>query len=257
MIFETHAHYDHRRFNKNREELLKQVLDSGVDYIINPAIPFESNFTMREKLGSFEQIWFATGIHPAYIPVDEMQDDMRLMHLRKFTKDSRTVAIGETGLDYYHSTVGKERQELWFRRQIELAQEVKLPLILHVRDADEDALNILNDYHFHEFAGILHCFHGNRILAEEYINRGFLLGIGGTLTYPDMDEFCQAVREVPLEKMVLETDAPFLTPDGWDEKPNSSLSLTYIAEQIALLKGITQEEVIESTYKTAKLLFRI
>lgn len=235
MIFDIHAHYDHKRFNSNRDDILKEIYNNDIIKVVNPAISYDSNFIMQEKLINYPYIYFAVGIHPKMIiqKTHKNEDIQREQSLRSLINKSRVVAIGETGLDYHYSTEFKDRQTLWFHKHIQISQDMKLPLILHIREADNDAINILKQYFFNSNAGIVHCFNGNYQLAKTYLDMGFLLGIGGTITYSDMHDLHNVIRCVPLSSIVLETDAPFVKPLGWIGK-NNSLSLPLIIKTLLI-----------------------
>ncbi|MGN1411275.1 MAG: TatD family hydrolase [Oscillospiraceae bacterium] len=258
MIFDTHTHYDYKNFNLNRDVLLNEMYQKGITKIVNPAISFDSNITMREKLEKYPWIFFTTGIHPKYITEEQYvgEDIQHEKAIREFAKDIRTVAIGETGLDYHYSQVFKERQAFWFRKQINIALDTNLPLILHIREADEDAIKILKDYPFKENFGIVHCFNSSYEIAKTYIDMGFLLGIGGTITLLDKEYLRDVVKNIPLESIVLETDAPFIKPLNW-EGSNTSLSLPIVAQTIADVKKIPIESVYQKTFDTASKLFNV
>lgn len=258
MIFDTHAHYDHKRFNSTRDNLLNELYSNNIVKVVNPAIDYESNFTMQETLQDYSWIYFAVGIHPKMITQENHnnEDIEREESLRNLVKTSRVVAIGETGLDYHYSTEFKSRQILWFHKQIQISQDTKLPLILHIREADNDAINILKEYSFNQNAGIVHCFNGDYQLAKTYLDMGFLLGIGGTITYPDMYELQNVIKNIPLSSIVLETDSPFVKPLGWIGK-NNSLSLPLTIKSIADIKNVDYQTVEDITFENASKLFKI
>lgn len=255
MIFDTHAHYDHKRFNSTRNVLLNQIFDCGITKIINPAISYESNFSMREKLKDYPFIKFAVGIHPNKVSLNDnnIQELQKEDTLRKLSLESRTVAIGETGLDYYYTTDFKEKQIFWFRKHIDIAKNNSLPLILHIREATQDSINILREYSF-EKTGVVHCFNEDYKIAKYYLDMGFLLGIGGSITYPEMKNLRDVVKYIPLESILLETDAPFVKPLGWNGK-NNSLSLSLIIKTIAEVRGISREKIENQTFENATKLF--
>lgn len=229
--------------------------------MVNPAIDFESNVVMREKLREYEQVFYAAGIHPNKIEMWSLEEDKEKENaIRNWAKEERTVAIGETGLDYYRieDPVIHKREEIWFRKQIELAIEMDLPIILHIRssdarNADEDAIKILKEYRKHKLKGVVHCFGAHPEYANEYLDMGFYLGIGGLITIED--KLRAAINEIPLDRILLETDAPFVRPIGFAGINNSS-SIPVIASEIAMLKGISIEEVEKETTKNALKLFR-
>lgn len=257
-IFNTHEHLDHKRYNKNREELIEQMHNIGIDYVIVPAISYETNFSMREKLNEYDWIYYAVGIHPARLNDVDIENKEIKENLYSLAQGSKAVAIGECGLDYYHVKDREDReiQKKWFRYQIELAEQVGKPLVLHIRDADRDGIKILKSYH-RKFNGVCHCFCSSYRWAKKYIKLGFYLGIGGSITYEGKvyKKLRKALEKIPLEYIVIETDGPFLSPLGYIDRPNSSLSLPIIIEKIAEIKGVSSETVADITYTNAMILF--
>ncbi len=267
MYIDSHAHYDLKCFNKDRHELLTKMHESGLEYIINPAIGYDSNNHMMEKLALYDWIYYAIGIHPNTVGIDDSVDEKWMEHLTELANHKKVVAIGETGLDYHRLTSDEtgcldwdftkkiHRQKQWFHRLIKLALSTDLPLILHIRDAHADAFEIMQQYEFpSENAGVVHCFCGDPDIAARYIDMGFYLGIGGRITQ-DEPEIKAAVRNVPLSSIVLETDAPYVMPEGATGKRNTSDNIPMIAEAISRIKNISVEEVFYITNNNSKKLF--
>ena len=271
MYIDTHAHYDMKIFNKDREQLLEMLQNNHVEMVINAATRYESNFTMQEKLAAYDWIHYSAGIHPNHVGITDDVDEIWEKGLRHILSNSnKIVAIGETGLDFYRltrtenneldeiSALKLERQYKWFRKQIELAICKQLPLILHVRDAHLEAIAVLKEYEEDlpsQNIGVVHCFNGDLESAYRYIDMGFYLGIGGLITDIKNQTLRNVVEEIPLSKIVLETDAPYVTPAGAEEKRNSSLNLPIIAQEISRLKDISVEEVENTTTGNAGNLF--
>ncbi len=259
-MIDSHAHYDYIKFDEDRDEILKQCKDAGIDAVINPAITIESNITMRKKLEKFPWIYYGIGIHPKHMTEgDPEKNDAWYEILENSLKGENIVAIGETGLDYAFqlSDIQKEQQKYWFRYLLALGAKKKLPFILHIREAHEDAIPILREYPL-EQSGVVHCFHGDLKTAQIYVEElGLYLGIGGKVTYPEEEDLRNAVAHIPLERILLETDAPFVMPKDCIGKRNTSLNLPTVVETIAELKGISEQEVIEVTTKNVKKLFGI
>lgn len=258
MYIDTHTHYDHYRFGKDYPEVLERIRKDGVKYILNPAIDFSTNAKMYEKLRSYPWIYFAAGIHPSFVGEwDDALDAVWLSGLRECLAHlSRFIAVGELGMDYHHkpAEIVHERQSFWFRRQLALAQEFHKPLILHIREADADGIAILRDYSLLE-SGVVHCYNSDWNTAQQYLEMGLYFGIGGSVTLPDAQVLREAVKQIPLKKIILETDAPFVKPYGWTESLNNSLCIPQVAECIAQIKGITAEEVLSRTMENAETLF--
>ena len=269
-MFDSHVHYDHKRFDRGRDELLQNMHENGLEFCLNAAIGFDSNERMMKLLEKYPWIYFAVGIHPNAVEESAENDDVYTESIYTWTKMERVKAIGETGLDYYRleqfenqdPTIDlenkKERQKEWFRKSLSIAKDTGLPLVLHVRgEVHREALQILDTYKFEGMRGVVHCFHGDINLANEYIRRGFLIGIGGMVTRPGMEELKEAVKEIPLEKILLETDSPFVRPEGVQGKRNTSESLNVIAEEIARIKGEEDEQIGKRLSENAKIVFGI
>lgn len=258
MYIDTHAHYDYAGMREMRETLVPELPAHGIDCVITPAIRFESNYNMRIQL-PFPFVYYSVGIHPKYA-VTMTQDEAaeRLKVLDRLARNSeRTAAVGEAGFDFYWRprTEVLEIQEMLFRGQIELAERHGLPLILHIRNADEDGLRVLRSYPL-TASGVVHCFQGSWETAQKYLALGLKFGIGGAVTYPEAEALRDAVRRMPADALLLETDAPFMRPIGW-EGDNSSLSLPQIAAEIAALRGQTLAEIAQITSENARALFPV
>ncbi len=259
-MIDTHTHYAHGQYDEDREETLKKAFDAGVESLINIAITYESNEQMREMFREYDNIFYTVGIHPCRITEEDCTKwEERLEGLSYFADQEKVVAIGETGLDYFKEQDPKKQeiQRIWFARHIELALSKDLPLVLHVRGegAMKDALEILDRYSLPDHPGVCHCFVGNSKEALEWMNRGFLLGIGGQITHRRVKELRESIGMIPLESILLETDCPFLAPAGYDSKRNGSDALPFIVRVIAQLKQMTEEDVIRESTKNAKHLF--
>lgn len=252
MIFESHAHFDDDAFDEDRDSLLKSLKESGIEYVVNVGASMESTERTHELAKKYPFIYAAVGVHPTdSLPLTEK--DME--RLKELAADEKTVAIGEIGLDYYWDEPDREIQKKWFRRQIELAREVDLPIIIHSRDAAKDTLDILHEMSEGEYRGVMHCFSYSSEIAKEVIKMGFYIGVGGVCTYKNAKKLVEVVEEIPLERILLETDCPYLTPVPFRGKRNSSLYLPYVVEKIAEIKGITTEEVERVTYENGMKLF--
>lgn len=254
MIFDTHAHYDDDAFNEDRSILLSSMRSSGIDKIVNIGADMKSSKTSIELSEKYDFIYAAVGVHPS--DVDSLSaSDMDL--LKEWSALSKVVAIGEIGLDYHYEDTDKAMQKKWFEAQLEVAREVNLPVVIHSRDAAKDTLDIMKAYKANEIGGVVHCYSYGVEMAREYLNMGYYFGIGGVVTFNNSKKLKEVVEYLPLDNIVIETDAPYLSPVPNRGKRNSSLNLTYVVEQIANLKGISVEEVLEATNKNALDLYRI
>ncbi len=250
-IFDTHAHYDDERFDDCRDELLNTLSLNGVGYIINNSTDlFESADKCLKMSDEHNFCYTAVGIHPELVETKEMQlDEVRLRELAKLP---RVVAIGEIGLDYYWSTERKAQQKSVFCRQCELANELGLPVIVHDREAHGDTLDILRKV---RPSGSLHCFSGSREMAQEIVKLGMYIGVGGVVTFNNARKLVETVEAVPLEKLLLETDAPYLSPVPYRGKTCHSAYVYYTAMKIAEIKKVDVSEVLKITSDNAMKLF--
>lgn len=257
-MIDTHVHYTHKRFDNGRDEIVKGLRQKGIEAVVEAAISFESNNDFIEyakKIRPFyDTFYLAVGIHPQCVQEPDLE---RLKQLRDLALEDGVVAVGETGLDYHREGYREDDQKWWFSRQMELAGELRLPLIVHSRMADRDTIEMIHAYANFLQGGVIHCFNSGVEEAAAYVEMGFYLGIGGMVTY-GKEELNQAVREIPLSRIVLETDCPFLMPKSQNrEARNDSYQLPVIVEEIAKMKGISAEEVERVTTANAKALFRI
>lgn len=253
MIFDTHAHYDDEQFHEDRDELLGAVHDGGVGTIVNVGSDVASWEDIRTLVGKHPFIYGAAGVHPD--DVGEL-DEEKFSRLKGILQEEKFVAVGEIGLDYYWDNESHEIQKAWFIRQLDLARELGMPVIIHSRDAAADTFEIMKE-HAEGLGGVIHCFSYSVELAREYVKRGFYIGIGGVVTFKNSRKLKEVVVDTPLESLVLETDCPYLAPVPNRGKRNSSLNLTYVAEEIASLKGVTYEEVVKSTEENARRLYHM
>lgn len=254
MIFDTHAHYDDEQFDKDRDELLASMQACGVEAVTNIGASLATSQNTIELTKKYPFVYGAIGVHPN--EVDELNED-GIAWLKENSALPKIVAVGEIGLDYYWDEPGREVQKKWFLRQLELAREVKLPVVIHSRDAAKDTLDIMKSFHAENLGGVIHCFSYTKEMAREYLNMGFYLGIGGVVTFKNAKKLKEVVEYMPMEQMVLETDCPYLSPVPNRGKRNSSLNLPYVVEEVARLKGISVDEVIEITNRNAKTMYRL
>ena len=253
MIFDTHAHYDDRQFEEDRAELLGSMQEQGVGMIVDAG----SDIASWDKIGQLTEqypfIYGAIGVHPD--EVGEL-DEEKMQRMEKLLSGEKMVAVGEIGLDYYWDKEKRDLQKKWFIRQLELARQLDLPVIIHSREAAADTMEIMKQ-HAKGLDGVIHCFSYSLEQAKEYVNMGFYLGIGGVVTFKNAKKLKEVVGKIPLESLVLETDSPYLAPVPHRGKRNNSQNLVYVAEEIAVLKGVSYEEVVRQTTENAKKLYRL
>ena len=256
MIFETHAHYDDEKFDGDREELIAELREAGIGHVINVGASIESTKTTLELVKKHDFMYAAVGVHPS--DVDGLNEET-FAWLAEQTRLDKTVAVGEIGLDYYWDKEPEvqKNQRIWFQKQMELAREADLPVIIHSRDAAEDTMRIMKEVHAEEIPGVIHCYSYSPEMALEYVKMGYLLGIGGVVTFKNGKKLKETVAKVPIEHLVLETDSPYLSPEPFRGKRNSSLRLKYVVQEIAQLKGISEEEVERITTENAKRFYGI
>ena len=254
MIFDTHAHYDDEQFDEDRDELLASMQACGVEAVTNIGASLATSQNTIELTKKYPFVYGAIGVHPN--EVDELNED-GIAWLKENSALPKIVAVGEIGLDYYWDEPGREVQKKWFLRQLELAREVKLPVVIHSRDAAKDTLDIMKSFHAENLGGVIHGFSYTKEMAREYLNMGFYLGIGGVVTFKNAKKLKEVVEYMPMEQMVLETDCPYLSPVPNRGKRNSSLNLPYVVEEVARLKGISADEVIRITNRNAKTMYRL
>jgi len=254
MIFETHAHYDDDRFNEDREEILQSLPEAGIGVVINSGASVESTRDTVELAKRYTHVYAAVGVHPSEI---EELDEEFMEWMREQTAWEKTVAIGEIGLDYYWDKEPEvqARQREWFGRQIELARETGLPIIVHSRDAAADTMEVMKAHHAEEIPGVIHCYSYSKEMAYEFIKMGYYIGVGGVVTFKNAKKLKETVEAIPLERILLETDCPYMAPEPYRGKRNSSLYLPYVVEKIAELKGVSTEEVERVTEANARALF--
>lgn len=252
MIFDTHVHYDDEAFDGDREALLKELTDSGIEAVVNISADLKSVETTLKLVRQYPFIYGTAGVHPDR--VGEL-DEEKLAGIKEALKEPRMVAVGEIGLDYYWKEADPRVQKHWFLRQMDLAEELGLPVVIHSRDAAEDTLKLMKDHRADRIGGVIHCFSYGKEMAAEYLNMGFFLGIGGVLTFKNGKKLKEVVEYAPLSQLVLETDSPYLAPEPHRGKRNSSLNLPYVIKAIAELKQVEPERVIEVTCENAKRLY--
>lgn len=254
MIFDSHAHYDDAAFDEDREELLSALPENGVSHVVNVGASLRG---VRDTVALTEQYPFlygAVGVHPD--EVGEL-DEQKISWLKELSQKEKIVAIGEIGLDYYWDKEPREIQKKWFIRQLELAKEVDLPVIIHSREAAKDTFDIIKEEHSLTTGGVIHCYSGSKEMARDYLNLGYYIGIGGVVTFKNARVMKEVAEYVPLDRILVETDCPYLAPAPHRGKRNSSLMLPLVLEEIARIKGISREEAEQATWENAMRMYRI
>ena len=256
MIFETHTHFDDKAYDEDRDKAIKDAIDTGVVRIVNVAASMDSCKSSIQLAKEYPEIYAAVGVHPEEC-AGLTQEDMDLLRKYAEDKNNKVVAIGEIGLDYYWDEPERSIQKKWFIRQLELSKEVKLPIIVHSRDAAADTLDIIKSEHFGSTRGVIHCFSYGVEVAREYLNMGYYIGVGGVVTFKNGKKLKDVVEYAPIDMIVTETDSPYLTPVPNRGKRNTSANIPFIIEEIAKIKGIDAKEVEEITWQNACRLYSL
>lgn len=251
MYFDSHAHYNDTQFDTDREELLEAIPNNSVSYIINAGTDVESSIYSIELASKYPFIYAAVGIHP-----EEVNKNETVEEIKKLAQNQKVVAIGEIGLDYYWDISTKEKQLDYFKQQLLLANELDLPVIVHDREAHQDTFNLLKEIPVNK-KGVIHCYSGSVEMAREFIKLGYYLGFGGSTTFKNAKNVIEVLKEVPQDKFLIETDAPYMTPVPFRGKRNNSMYLKYIVEKIAEIKDLTPKNIEELSENNAKKLFNI
>lgn len=255
VIIDTHTHYAHKRFDSGRDEIISGLSSANIFAVIEAAISFESNIKMKVLCEKYPHVYMAAGCHPNCV---EEMDESKFRQIAELLNYDKTLAIGETGLDY---DKGKSEEQItlqkyWFRRFIELAIEKKKPLVIHSRLANDELIEILTEYSLIQRPGVIHCFSGNANQAKTLINMGFYLGVNGMFTKLDEDsELCVALKQIPIESILLETDCPYLIPEGAEGKRNTSMNLGLVVEKLGKLRGETPEYICKKVLENTQRMY--
>jgi len=254
LFFDSHAHLDDKRYDSDRYEMIMRAREKGVSGIINVGYDIPSSMRSIALAEEYDFIFAAVGIHP-HDAADAGAD--ALEQVRLLAAHPRVAAIGEMGLDYYRNLSPRDIQQKVFRQQISLAKEINKPIIVHDRDAHGDVMQILKEEDAAINGGVLHCFSGSVEMARECIKMGFYISIAGPVTFKNAGKICEVAVEVPLDRLLIETDAPYLTPEPYRGKRNESAYVIYAGKRIAELRGISSAELAEATSRNAQKLFGI
>ena len=253
MLFDTHAHLDDRAFDEDRAALLAALPEQGLKLVMNPGCSLESSRNAVALANSHDYIYAAVGSHPD--AADEVNEEV-LEEYRKLCKlNPKIRAIGEIGLDYHYEDIPRELQLKAFRAQMALARELGLPVIVHERDAHEDGMKVVEE--FPEVTGVFHCYSGSLEMAKWLVNRGWYIGFTGVLTFKNARKALEVAAGIPLERIVLETDCPYMSPEPFRGKRNDPGKLYRMAEKLAELRGVSVEEIHRITMENGRRLYNI
>lgn len=253
MLFDTHAHMDDRAFDADREQLLSSLPQQGIGLLMNPGCSLESSRNASALSQKYGYIYAAVGSHPD--AADEVNEEV-LEEYRTLCKlNSKIKAIGEIGLDYHYEDIPREVQQKAFRMQMELARELNLPVIVHEREAHEDGMKIVEE--FPEVTGVFHCYSGSAEMAKQLVKRGWYIGFTGVLTFKNARKAVEVASSIPMDRIVLETDCPYMSPEPFRGKRNDPGRLYRMAEKLAEIRGLSLEEIHRITLENGKRLYRI
>jgi len=252
-IFDSHAHYNDRRFDDDRKELLSSMPENGVGYIMNVGCCLASSRDCVTLAETYDHIYCAVGSHPDH--ADEVNDEVLEKYRQMVADHPKIKAIGEIGLDYYYEDIPREIQKRAFRMQLELARELNLPVIIHERDAHGDAFDIVRE--FPDVRGVFHCFSGSREFARELVKRGWHIGFTGVITFKNARKAVETAEWVPLDRLLLETDCPYMAPEPFRGRRSDSTMVIKMAEKIADLRGLPVEDICRITRENTMRLFGI
>lgn len=252
MIFDTHAHYDSGAFNADRDEILSSMPEKNVGLIVDPGCDLKSSLDAISLGEKYDFVYAAVGWHPE--DMDKLSDES-FSEMAKLITHPKCVAVGEIGLDYYWDTEHKQEQKELFIRQIELALNLDKPVIVHDREAHGDSFDIVSRYP--NLRGVFHCYSGSREMAEQLLKNGWYLGFDGPITYKNARKSIEVLEMCPLDRIVIETDSPYLTPVPNRGKRNDSSNLKYVIEKIAEIKGMATAEVEQITFENGRRLYGI
>lgn len=251
MYFDSHAHYDDNQYDGDRYALIEEMHQKGVDYIINSCDTMESAKKAMALAEKYDFIYATVGVHPSEV---ENMTEKDLNTLAEYSAHPKVVAIGEIGLDYhYEDNPSKEKQQFWFRKQLELTAQLNMPVVVHSRDAAQDTFDIIKESNVRK--GLIHAFSGSKELAQEYIKMGFYISVGGVVTFKNAKKLVEVVENVPLDRILIETDSPYLSPTPLRDTRNNSQNLKYIVEKIAQIKQLSPQIVAQKTKENALEVF--
>lgn len=253
MLFDTHAHMDDRAFDSDRETLLASLPEQGIGLLMNPGCSLESSRAACALARRYGYIYAAVGSHPD--AADEVNEVVLEEYRTLCRENPKVKAIGEIGLDYHYEDIPRQRQLESFRAQMALARELNLPVIVHEREAHEDGMAVVAE--FPEVTGVFHCYSGSAEMAKQLVKRGWYIGFTGVLTFKNARKALEVAREIPLERIVLETDCPYMSPEPFRGKRNDPSRLYRMAEALAQLRGLSMEEIHAVTMENGKRLYRI
>ena len=251
MLFDSHTHLDDTKFDSDRSEVIEKIKHSGISYLVNVGCNIPTSEFSIKLAKEYGFIYAAVGFHPCDT-LNITEDD--ILHIKSIASNKKVVAIGEIGLDYHWDDVPHDTQRYWFARQLELACELDMPVIIHNRDAHKDTFDIISQS---SAKGIIHCCSCSKDMAKRFLELGYYISFAGPLTYKNNSKTVETAKAVPMDRLLIETDAPYLAPDGFRGKRNDSSLVRFTCEKLAQIKGVSFEEMAAQTLKNAKEIYRI
>ncbi len=250
MYFESHAHYDDERFDDDRDELLASFPSEGIDAVVNSSSDIASSRASIALAEKYPFFYASVGVHPHEV---ENMTDNDIGILERLAKHPKVVAIGEIGLDFYYDLSPRDTQRYRFKCQLELAKRLDMPVIIHSRNAAQECFDIIKDSNVRK--GVIHCYSGSAQMAKDYIDLGFYIGIGGSLTFKNNKKTVEVVEQIPIDRILIETDSPYLAPIPYRGRRNDSRLLKYVVEKIRDIKNIPETDICNITKNNAEKLF--
>lgn len=254
MLIDSHVHLDDRRYDNDRDRIIKALKDEGVELVINIGADLQTSIASVSLAEKYDNVYAAVGVHPHSA---KEVDDSTLEILKSFAARDKVVAIGEIGLDFHYDNSPRDVQRKWFRKQLELAKQVDLPVVIHSREATQETFDIIKEAQDGKLRGVLHCYSDSVEIALEYIKLGFYISLAGPVTFNNARVLKEVAKVVPLDKLLIETDSPYLTPSPNRGKRNEPAYVRYVAAEIAELREISFDDLVEATNRNTKELFGI
>lgn len=255
MIFDTHAHYLDSRFNDDRDSVISSFSEANIEHVVEVSAGADDFDSIIDHINKYKQFYGSLGVHPSEVS-ELTENDME--RIKELSAHERIVAIGEIGLDYhFDDNPSPEMQKKWFIRQLEVAEELKMPVIIHSRDACKDTLDIMREHADKLSGGVIHCFSYSKEVAMEFVNMGFFIGLDGPVTFKNGKKAKEVAETVPIDRLVVETDCPYMAPEPLRGSRNSSLNLKYIIDEIAKIRAVPYVRMEEILYNNAKSLYKL
>lgn len=254
MFIDSHAHLDDGRFDEDREDIIEAIKKNDIDIVVNIGADLSTSINSIKLAEKYDFIYATVGVHPHDA---KTMDDNTINLLKTFAQKEKVVGIGEIGLDYYYDNSPREIQKKRFIEQIELAKELDMPIVVHTRDAAGDTMEIIKNSQDGRLRGVMHCYSGSVEQAFEYIDLGFYISLGGPVTFKNSRVSKEVAKKIPLEKLMIETDSPYLTPEPYRGKRNNPMYVKYVAEKIAEIREVSVEEIGKYSSENTKRLFNI